>query len=36
MKVYYDNEPQAIEAIGHGRYYVNLDITQIEDGYECE
>lgn len=36
MIAYYDNEPNKIEALGHGKYYVNFDITQTEDGYECE
>ena len=36
MKAYYTNQPSQIEPIGHGKYYVNMDIVETEDGYGCE
>lgn len=32
----YSDIPQAIQPIGHGSYYVNMNAVQTEDGYECE
>lgn len=30
MKAYYQNEPQAIENIGGGKFYVNINIESVE------
>ena len=30
MKAYYQNKPNAIENIGHGKHYVNINIESVE------
>lgn len=36
MKAYYDHRPEPIENLGFGRYFVNMNIHEIEVGTEIE